>query len=419
MEPGADFGVYVHIPFCRRRCDYCAFATWTGLEPLWPRYAGACRTQALQLARYKRGPATSVFFGGGTPSLPPPEQLVGILEAIDEGAGLAPDAEVTVECNPDTVTPAKLAAYRAGGVTRLSFGVQSMVPHVLGSLGREHNPESVRAAVEAAAEAGFGSSYSVDLIYGAAGESLDDWMASLEGVLALSPSPCHVSAYALTVEPGTPLASQPGRHPVDDDQATKYMMAEEVLGAAGLDWYEISNWSRPGAECRHNRLYWAQGEYLGVGCAAHSHLVAGDGSARRWWNVRTPERYCRLIEQGAAVEAAGEVLSPADRRSEALMLSLRTVDGVPALHVPEELFQAGLVELQPSGRRTRRPGGQGSGRRPPPLPPRAVLTLKGRLLANEVAVRLQLDERPGSWDDRADDPAPVSRGARSSRPAHA
>ena len=274
-----------------------------------------------------------------------------------------------MECNPETVTAAKLAEYKAGGVTRLSFGAQSMVPHVLASLGRQHAPGSVKRAVELAGEAGYAGAFNVDLIFGAAGETMADWQASLDAVLGLEPRPAHISAYALTVEPGTPLATQPARHPSDDDQAEKYMLTEAVLSGAGFEWYEISNWSMPGARCAHNLLYWSQGEYLGIGCAAHSHRVGPDGSARRWWNVRTPERYCRLIESGGSAEAAGETLDPGLRDWEELVLSLRTSAGVPSAAAPEELYDAGLVQLQAGGAT-------------------AVLTPRGRLLANEVAIKL-------------------------------
>ncbi|MGA3220975.1 MAG: radical SAM family heme chaperone HemW [Acidimicrobiales bacterium] len=378
--PACDaFGVYVHVPFCRRRCDYCAFATWSDRSALWPRYVAACVADARRLGRSGRGPATSVFFGGGTPSLLPADALIAMLEAVREGIGLTAGAEVTVECNPETVSAAKLAALRSGGVTRLSFGAQSMVPHVLASLGRQHDPGSVVGAARLAGEEGFAGAYSVDLIFGAAAETLADWRASLEGVLALDPAPAHVSAYALTVEPGTPLAAEPARYPDDDDQADKYVLAEQVLGDAGLRWYEISNWALPGAQCAHNLLYWAQGEYLGLGCAAHSHLVASDGSARRWWNVRTPERYCGLVEAQADVEAAGETLAPGQRAAEALVLGLRTAGGVPAEVVPEELYECGLVAPGP--------GQHGAGR--------AVLTVRGRLLANEVALRLRPPDEAG------------------------
>ena len=304
-----------------------------------------------------------MFFGGGTPSLLDPDLFVQILDALPR----RPDAEVTVECNPETVTPELLAVYREAGVTRLSFGVQSMVPEVLSSLGRRHDPAIVHRAVDAAAGAGFGDAYSVDLIFGAAGESVDAWCRSLQEVLALDPCPAHVSAYGLTVEPGTPLAADRRRHPDPDDQADKYALTDELLGDAGLAWYEISNWARPGAECAHNRLYWRQGAYRGIGCAAHSHAVLPDGRSKRWWNVRTPERYAKLVEQGADPEAASEMLDPETRRWEALTLALRTREGVPVAALADDPVLEGLV---------RSSGGQ------------AVLTLRGRLLANEVAARL-------------------------------
>ena len=345
-------GVYVHVPFCARRCDYCAFATWTDRAHLMEAYAGACVRELHEAAL---PPASSVFFGGGTPSLLPAELLVAILDAVARVDG----AEVTVECNPETVTAGLLEAYRAAGVTRLSFGVQSMAPHVLAGLGRSHTPGAVVDAVARARDAGF-TSYNLDLIYGGAGESMDDWRRTLDAVLALEPA--HVSAYALTVEPGTPLAADPARHPDDDDQADKYVVADAVLTAAGLANYEISNWARPGHECRHNLLYWRQGDYRGIGCAAHSHQAG-----RRWWNVRTPERYIAAVTSGASPVAAEEILSEDERRAEALQLALRTRDGVPAQMLPADGLED-LVEVRGDV---------------------VVLTLGGRLLANEVAVRLQ------------------------------
>jgi oxygen-independent coproporphyrinogen-3 oxidase len=320
--------------------------------------------------------ATSVFFGGGTPSLLPIDDLARILDAIP----IAPGAEVTVECNPDTVDLARLLAYRRHGVTRLSFGVQSMVPAVLVSLGRTHDVAAVRRVVAAAGDAGFAGAFSLDLIYGAVGESVDDWRRSLDEVLALDPA--HLSVYGLSPEPGTPLGRDPSRHPDADDQADKYEIADIVLGHAGLSWYELSNWARPGAESRHNRLYWQQGEYRGFGCAAHSHAVTADGGARRWWNVRTPERYLQRIAAAEPAEAAGEDLDAAARRTEAFHLQLRTRHGVAVADVvdPEALASArdaGLVvDVAPPV------GG------PVPCGARLVLTRRGRLLANEVAVRL-------------------------------
>jgi oxygen-independent coproporphyrinogen-3 oxidase len=361
---GTGFGYYVHVPFCAKRCDYCAFATWTDRDHLVERYLQACRDDVERSASAAPS-ATSVFFGGGTPSLVAADLLMHVLDAMPRTSG----AEVTVECNPDTVTPELLGAYRDAGVTRVSLGVQSMVPHVLASLGRTHDPRNVRRSVELTREAGF-DTFNLDLIYGGAGESLDDWRRTLDEALALDPP--HVSAYALTVEPGTALADDVSRHPDDDDQADKYAMATDMLGAAGLGWYEISNWARPGHECRHNFLYWRQGDYIGVGCAAHSHR---DG--RRWWNVRTPERYIDAIEGGRSPEAGSEHLDDGGRALEGLQLALRTSDGVPAGALPADDELAGLLLADDAGQ--------------------VRLTLKGRLLANEVALRLrQPDATAGS-----------------------
>jgi putative oxygen-independent coproporphyrinogen III oxidase len=357
------FGVYVHIPFCAHRCDYCDFATWTDRGHLVEAYTDACVAD-LERRRAEAHPAaTSVFFGGGTPSLLEPHLLTRILDAIER----APDAEVTVECNPDSVDAGKLATYRAAGVNRLSFGVQSMQPHVLAALGRTHDPENVARAVTLARAAGF-ANLNVDLIYGTAGESLEDWTRTLSGAIDLGVE--HVSAYALTVESGTPLgrAVAAGRAaaPDDDDQADKYVRADEMLGAAGFEWYEISNWARPGHACRHNQCYWTQGEYLAVGCAAHGHT-----HGRRWWNVRAPERYVERVVSGTETEADSETLAPAARLEEAFVLGLRTAAGARPLAGMEpavaDLVDAGLVARWAE---------------------RIVLTRPGRLLANEVTARL-------------------------------
>ncbi len=249
--------------------------------------------------------ATTVFFGGGTPSLLRGEQLMRILDAIDRADG----AEVTVECNPDSVDAAKFAAFRAGGVNRLSFGVQSMVPHVLAALGRTHDPANVRRAVMLARDAGF-ERVNLDLIYGTPGESPADWQRSLDGALELGVD--HVSVYALTVEPATALGRQVAAGapaPDDDLQADAYLRADDVLSAAGLEWYEVSNWARPGQECRHNELYWTGGEYAGIGCAAHGHT-----GGRRWWTFRTPERYIAAVNGNVTTVAGFEDLDAADPR---------------------------------------------------------------------------------------------------------
>ncbi len=358
MSPGRPFGVYVHIPFCRFRCDYCAFATYTDRDHLMEAYADACVSE-LGRARRDEGtpPATSVFFGGGTPSRLPADLLVRILDAVDR----APGAEVTVECNPEDVTPGRLAAYRSAGVTRISLGVQSTRSHVLAGLGRRHGSAQAFDAAAAVAEAGF-ASWNMDLILGGAGESDADWERSLGDVLGLPEPPPHLSAYALTVEPGTPLAGDPARHPDDDVQADRYETADRVLAAAGYRWEEVSNWARPGHECRHNNLYWDQGDYRGIGSAAHSHRAG-----RRWWNVRTPDRYVAAVAGGRSAVAGEEVLDADQRRFEALALGLRTPAGVPTGALPDDGSLRGLVD---------RAGG------------RAVLTVQGRLLANAVTSRL-------------------------------
>jgi oxygen-independent coproporphyrinogen-3 oxidase len=364
------FGVYVHIPFCATRCDYCDFATWTDRAHLVDQYVDACVTDLERRVADPALPrATSVFFGGGTPSLIPADGLVRILAAIPRTA----DAEVTVECNPDSVSPELLETFVAGGVNRVSFGVQSMVDHVLVALGRTHEPANVRRSVAAARAAGI-ASLNLDLIYGTPGESLDDWRRSLDGALTLGPD--HVSAYALTVEPATPLGRDvdAGTRPApdDDDQAEKYVIADDTLRAAGFDWYEISNWARPGAECRHNLLSWAQGDYLAIGAAAHGHRAG-----RRWWNVRTPERYIAAIAADRTPETGSEELDAATRAEEAFVLAVRTRGGaqVPpgAEAVAVELEAAGLVE---------RSGG------------RVTLTRPGRLLASDVTTRLLARSTP-------------------------
>jgi oxygen-independent coproporphyrinogen-3 oxidase len=352
---GMPLGVYVHVPFCRSRCDYCAFATWTDRRHLVGDYLDALRRDVERAFSIEQRRVETVFVGGGTPSLVPAAGLAAVLAEIPLAAG----AEVTVECNPDDVTEGLLAVYRAAGVDRISLGVQSMVPRILGLLGRDHDPDNVVAAVEAIRCVGF-DSFNVDLIYGCAGERLDDWEVTVRRALELEPP--HVSAYALTVEAGTPLAADPARHPDDDVQAEEYELADELLTAAGLANYEISNWCLPGHRCRHNLLYWRQHDYLGFGCAAHSH-VAG----RRWWNVRTPERYIAAVSAGLPTEAAGETLDPETRRLEGLQLALRTTAGVPR----EALDGDSLGDLVK------------------PVDDRWVLTRRGRLLANEVAVRLR------------------------------
>jgi putative oxygen-independent coproporphyrinogen III oxidase len=357
----SPFGVYVHVPFCRERCDYCAFATYTDRDHLMERYADACVLEVRRAVMTgDLAPATSVFFGGGTPSRLHPEMLCRILDAIPR----APDAEVTVECNPEDADEAHLGTYRRAGVTRVSFGLQSTREHVLAGLGRRYVAQAAQTISAAVTEAGF-ATWNLDLIFGAAAESDADWAATLEDVLSLRLPPPHLSAYGLTVEPGTPLARDRARHPDEEAQARRYEEADAVLASAGYAWEEISNWAQPGHQCRHNHLYWEQGEYVGIGSAAHSHR---DGV--RWWNVRTPDRYIDAVETHRSPGAACEVLTPDQRAFEALSLSLRTPRGVPwdSLVHPEDLED--LVSL---------------------VDGRAVLSVRGRLLADEVSARIRSD----------------------------
>jgi len=357
----AAFGVYVHIPFCASKCDYCAFATWTDRHHLTEAYVDALRSEIRRAVADGMPTADTLFVGGGTPTLLPAEALASVLDEIP----VAPAAEVTVECNPDDVTVDMLRTYRTAGVNRVSLGVQSMSAHVLASLGRTHDRANVVRSVDAIREAGL-ASFNLDLIYGAAGERLDDWRATVEQALALDPP--HVSAYGLTVEAGTPLATQPDRHPDDDDQADKYELADDLLTAAGLHNYEVSNWARPGHESRHNRIYWDQADYRGFGCAAHSHE-----HGRRWWNVRTPDRYIDLVGRGEPVEAASETLDGDTRRFEGLQLALRTRDGVPRAAFDDDtlaLLDGMLVAHHTDV-------------------DRVVLTRAGRLMANEISLRLR------------------------------
>jgi putative oxygen-independent coproporphyrinogen III oxidase len=370
------FGIYVHVPFCTVRCGYCDFNTYTAAElgdqPGASRasYAEAAITeirQARQILGERDLPVETVFFGGGTPTLLPPGDLAAVLAAIAAEFGLAPQVEVTIEANPDSVAAWDLAALREAGFTRVSFGMQSAVDHVLGTLDRTHDPLRVPAVVEWSREAGF-DEVSLDLIYGTPGESLDDWATSVE--VALGCHPDHLSAYSLIVEPGTALARRVSRGelamPDDDDLADKYLVADLRLAEAGLDWYEVSNWSRDGAtRCRHNELYWTGGHWWGVGPGAHSHI-----GGVRWWNVKHPAAYAGRLAAGTSPAAARELLDRETRRVERVLLEIRLRDGLPVPVLDEhgraavaDLTVRGLVELHAE---------------------RLVLTRQGRLLADAV-----------------------------------
>jgi len=341
----APFGIYVHIPFCRTRCGYCDFNTYTHAElgggasqAAYP----ATLSQEIALARRVLGPGApasgampvrTVFFGGGTPTLLPPREIGGVLRSIDDAFGLLPGAEVTIEANPETVDERILAELRAEGVTRVSFGMQSDVPHVLAVLDRQHQPGRPQQCARWARAAGF-EHVSLDLIYGTPGESDDDWRRSLDAALAAEPD--HISAYALIVEEGTRLAAQVRRGaiaaPDDDVLADRYLIADEMLSARGLRWYEISNWARSAdARCQHNMLYWTGGDWWGFGPGAHSHV-----GGTRWWNVRHPSAYAARLAAGESPGAGREILGPDEQSMERVMLGLRLADGLPisALSAP-------------------------------------------------------------------------------------
>jgi oxygen-independent coproporphyrinogen-3 oxidase len=370
-------GVYVHVPFCTVRCGYCDFNTYTASEL----GEGASRAtyadtaiEEVRLARKVLGaveaPVETVFFGGGTPTLLPPRDLTRILGAIGEELGLAPGAEVTTEANPESVTADDLAVLRDGGINRISFGMQSALPHVLAVLDRTHDPERVPQVVTWARQAGF-DEVSLDLIYGTPGESPEDWQTSLDSALASSPD--HLSAYALIVEEGTALARQIRRGEVpmtdDDDLADKYLAAEETLERAGLGWYEVSNWSTSErTRCRHNELYWAGANWWGVGPGAHSHV-----GGVRWWNVKHPAAYAGRIAAGVSPAHGRETLDAETRRVERVLLEIRLRDGLP-VDVLDEAGRAALPAQVEDG--LVEPSGLERGR--------VVLTLRGRLLADAV-----------------------------------
>ena len=386
---GVGFGVYVHIPFCETRCGYCDFNTYTAAEL----GSGVSRgsyadlvLQELRLATAVLGgggrignripPVSTIFFGGGTPTLLPAEHLGLIIAEIAERFGLAEDVEITTEANPETVTPAYFAKLLAAGFTRISIGMQSAVPRVLEVLDRKHRPGRPEAAVSEARAAGF-DHVNLDLIYGAPYETDDDWQSSLDAAIASGAD--HVSAYALVVEEGTALARQVAQGvvpaPDDDVLADRYVMADESLMAAGFEWYEVSNWARSAsARCRHNELYWTDSNWWGLGPGAHSHV-----GGIRWWNVKHPARYAALLEAGASPAAGRETLDERARLTERIMLGIRMRGGLALDDLPSSA-RARVPQLTAWGLAD--PAGVAR--------ERVVLTQRGRLLADAV-VRELLD----------------------------
>jgi putative oxygen-independent coproporphyrinogen III oxidase len=377
------FSVYVHVPFCASRCGYCDFNTYTALELSRD---GATITQAnyvetlaleIEMASEEIGPRSisTIFFGGGTPTLLSPTAIEETLILLKNRFGFVDGIEITTEANPESVTSKSLEQLREFGVNRISFGMQSAVPHVLSMLDRTHSPERLVTAVNEAKAAGFGH-ISVDLIYGTPGESLADWRRSIDAALELPID--HISAYSLIVEDGTKFAKKVANGevamPDDDSTADKYLMASEAFEEFGLAWYEVSNWARPGGECRHNLAYWGGDDWWGFGPGAHSHL-----SGKRWWNVKHPAAYAQRLSVGELPVQDREFLTSAQREVERIMLNLRIRDGMPTASLPGAAARQALEDGYFDSESFK----SGS----------AILTMKGRLMADAV-VRSLIAELP-------------------------
>ncbi|QJC22693.1 coproporphyrinogen III oxidase [Arcanobacterium buesumense] len=369
------FGAYVHIPFCRVRCGYCDFNTYTNTDfgsgaSVGDYHESLMREieiSARYLTEHENGAGlTSVFFGGGTPTMLNASQLVAVLDRLREQFGVVDDAEITTEANPETVDRQALQILKDGGFNRVSFGMQSAVPHVLATLERQHSPGQVTKVAQWAREVGL--EYSVDLIYGAPGESLADWQRSLDAAIALEPG--HISAYGLTIEPGTAMGRQVRRGELPDtdpdEQAAKYEIAEAMLTGAGYSWYEVSNWAKPGKHSRHNMAYWRNTNWWGYGPGAHSHI-----NGTRFWNVKHPGAYAQHLLAGNLPIADVEHLTDTEQREEAIMLGVRLAEGIAIPDGTQPRVIAGLIAdelVDPAAA----------------LSGRIVLTLRGRLLADTV-----------------------------------
>ncbi len=367
----SGFSFYVHIPYCVRRCGYCDFNTYTPNELLEGATLATVSNdyidavlREIEIAKTETsGEVSTIFFGGGTPSLLPATDLGRVISAIGQRWGLSQECEITLEANPDSVDAPKLCALREVGFNRISFGMQSAVPHVLRTLDRTHDPENVARVVGEARQAGF-ESLSLDLIYGSPGESLNDWHTSVESALSLEVD--HLSAYALIVESGTKLAAQIKRGelamPDDDLMADMYLLVDELCESAGLTWYELSNWSKPGFESRHNTAYWKNDNWWGLGPGAHSHI---DGV--RSWNVKHPTAYKTALFAGKSPIQESEILTPQQKSDEKIMLSIRMREGISFSELTSEQLKRiseyprsghlnlprwrdGHVQLTPEGR---------------------------------------------------------------------
>jgi len=379
-----ELSFYIHIPYCVKRCGYCDFNTYTpaelkistGLTQISNSYIDLLIAE-IDLAKAQVGDATvpTIFFGGGTPSLMEPKDIGRVIKAIDNKFGLTEDCEITLETNPDTVDKEKLAAFKKVGINRISFGMQSAVPHVLATLDRTHNPDNLPQVTKWAAEVGF-KDVSVDLIYGTPGETLADWTTSIDAVLALPIN--HISAYALIVEEGTKLANAIKRGEianVDDDlTAEKYLIADAAFSKAGFTWYELSNWSKDSGESKHNIAYWLNKNWWGTGPGAHSHI-----NGKRWWNVKHPNLYREKLLQNISPELDSEVLEPIQIESERLMLSIRLPEGITKESLTADQIMS-LDQYLKSGALDTAKWDAGS----------VSLTLNGRLIADRIVREILL-----------------------------
>jgi len=380
-----NLAFYIHIPYCVKRCGYCDFNTYTpaelqlteGLTQISNSYIDLL-VKEIEFARNQVGESAivpSIFFGGGTPSLMEASDIKRVITAISEQFKLDPIAEVTLETNPDTVTKEKLKQFYDAGVNRISFGMQSSVPHVLKTLDRTHNPENLPQVTKWATEVGF-KEISVDLIYGTPGESKQDWQQSIDSALALPIS--HISAYALIVEEGTKLAAQIKRgeiaNPDDDLTAEKYIMADKAFTTAGFHWYELSNWAKPNSQSKHNLAYWLGHNWWGAGPGAHSHI-----NGKRFWNVKHPNLYKQKIQANETVILDSEVLKDSQIESERLMLSIRLPQGLEKNTLNNQQILE-LTDYVNSGHLDQENWNLG----------RATLTLDGRLIADRIVREILL-----------------------------
>ena len=380
-----NLAFYIHIPYCIKRCGYCDFNTYTpnelqittGLNDISNSYIDLL-IKEIEFARAEVGEnvaVPSIFFGGGTPSLMQASDIGRVISTIKNRFNLSAEAEITMECNPDTVSKDSLTQFKEVGVNRLSFGMQSAVKHVLETLDRTHNPDNLLQVTNWADQIGF-KEISVDLIYGTPDESISDWQTSIDAALSLPIT--HISAYALIVEEGTKLAAQIKRgqvSPVDDDLAAeKYLIADQAFTSAGFDWYELSNWAKPNSASKHNLAYWLGDNWWGAGPGAHSHL-----NGRRFWNVKHPNLYKEKIESNQSPIAGSESLEELQRESERLMLSLRLPTGVAKKTLNEQQLLE-LSEYVESGHLDQSNWNEG----------RATLTVDGRLIADRILRQILL-----------------------------